>query len=150
MNDLDAAGVRASLQQQPELYSRRRSRGAAPIVIPHLEDEEALRRIYEMLDGILLTGGVDIHSKFYNQEPHPALDPPDVGMDRTETTLLPWALEDELLSSASAGASRCSTWSWAYAHPGHLHPVPHRYRPQRVVQETDTRLPGPRHRDRGE
>ena len=67
-----------------------------PILIPHLESEEAMRRVYEMLDGILLTGGLDIHSKYYGQEPHPALDPSDVGLDRLETTILPWALDDDL------------------------------------------------------
>jgi len=97
MNDLDAAGVHAPRFSNNQSYVRAvEAAGAAPILIPHLEDPEALRRIYNMLDGILLSGGLDIHSKYYGQEPHPALDPSDMGMDRTETTLLPWALEDDL------------------------------------------------------
>jgi putative glutamine amidotransferase len=66
------------------------------VLIPQLEDASGLRRIYDMLDGVLLTGGVDIHPRFYGQEPHPSIDPPDTGLDRVETTLLPWAFEDEL------------------------------------------------------
>jgi putative glutamine amidotransferase len=97
MNDIDSAGVHAPRFSNNQSYVRAvEAAGGAPILIPHLEDANALRRIYDMLDGILLSGGVDIHSKFYGQEPHPALDPSDVGMDRTETTLLPWALEDDM------------------------------------------------------
>ena len=97
MDDHDAAGMHANRFSNNQSYIRAvEAAGAVPIIIPHLEAPEALRRIYDMLDGILLSGGVDIHSKFYGQAPHPALDPSDVGMDRTETTLLPWALDDDL------------------------------------------------------
>src|SRR5438552_6507407 len=97
MDDHDAAGVHANRFSNNQSYVKAiEVAGSVPILIPQLESVEALRRIYDMLDGILLTGGLDIHSKFYGQEPHPALDPSDVGMDRTETTLLPWALEDDL------------------------------------------------------
>ena len=97
MDDHDAAGVHANRFSNNQSYIRAvEAAGSVPIIIPHLESPEALRRIYDMLDGILLSGGLDIHSKYYGQEPHPALDPSDVGMDRTETTLLPWALEDDL------------------------------------------------------
>lgn len=97
IDDHDSAGVHMPRYSNNQAYIKAiEVAGAAPILIPQLEDPEALRRIYEMLDGILLTGGVDIHPKFYGQEPHPALDPSDVGLDRTETTMLPWAFEDDL------------------------------------------------------
>jgi putative glutamine amidotransferase len=70
--------------------------GGIPVLIPQLEDAGALRRIYDMLDGIMLPGGLDIHPRFYGQEPHPALDPTDLGLDFVETTILPWALEEDL------------------------------------------------------
>jgi putative glutamine amidotransferase len=97
MDDHDAAGVHANRFSNNQSYVKAiEAAGSVPILIPQLESTEALRRIYDMLDGILLSGGVDIHSKFYGQEPHPALDPSDVGMDHVETTILPWALEDDL------------------------------------------------------
>ncbi len=97
MDDHDAAGMHANRFSNNQSYIRAvEVAGAVPILIPHLESPEALRRIYDMLDGILLSGGVDVHPRFYGQEPHPALDPSDVGMDRTETVMLPWALEDDL------------------------------------------------------
>jgi len=62
MNDLDAAGVHAPRFSNNQSYLKAvEAAGAVPILIPHLEDAEALRRIYDVLDGILLSGGVDIH-----------------------------------------------------------------------------------------
>jgi putative glutamine amidotransferase len=97
MDDHDAAGKHMPRYSNNQSYVKAvESAGGVPILIPQLEDPEALRRIYDMLDGLLLSGWLDIHPKFYNQEPHPALDPVDVGLDHVETTILPWALEDDL------------------------------------------------------
>jgi putative glutamine amidotransferase len=97
IDDNDKAGVHSPRFSNNQTYVKAvEAAGGIPILIPQLEDVEMLRRIYEMLDGILLSGGVDIHPKYYGQEPHPAIDPADVGMDRVETTILPWALEDDM------------------------------------------------------
>lgn len=97
IDDQDAAGIHMPRYSNNQSYVKAvENAGGVPILIPQLEDEEALRRIYSALDGIMLPGGFDIHPKFYNQEPHPALDPVDMGLDFVETTLLPWALEDDM------------------------------------------------------
>src|SRR5438477_13142180 len=97
MNDHDAAGMHAPRFSNNQSYSKAiEAAGGVPILIPHLDDEEALRRIYEVLDGMLLPGGLDIHPKFYGEEPHPALDPTDMGLDHAEMTMLPWAFEDDM------------------------------------------------------
>jgi len=49
-----------------------------------IEYAEALADRY---DGLLLTGGGDIASHFYNQEHHPASNPPDEVLDRAELAL---------------------------------------------------------------
>jgi putative glutamine amidotransferase len=97
MDDHDAAGVHAPRFSNNQSYSRAvEAAGGVPILIPHLEDPDALRRIYDVLDALMVPGGLDVHPKHYNQEPHPALDPTDVGLDRTELAMLPWALEDDM------------------------------------------------------
>jgi len=97
MDDHDAAGVHAPRFSNNESYSKAvQAAGGGPILIPHQEEPAELRRIYEVLDGILLPGGLDIHPKYFGQDPHPALDPVDVGLDVAETTMLPWALEDDM------------------------------------------------------
>lgn len=97
IDDHDAAGQHAPRFSLNQSYVKAvEAAGGVPLLIPQVEDTEALRRLYEMLDGVLLPGGLDIHPKHYNQEPHPALDPTDIGMDSIETTILSWALEDDL------------------------------------------------------
>jgi len=44
-----------------------------PIILPILSDEESIRQQIEILDGVLLTGGVDINPLLYNEEPSPKL-----------------------------------------------------------------------------
>jgi putative glutamine amidotransferase len=97
IDDHDAAGMHANRFSNNQSYAKAvEAAGGVPIMIPHVEEPEALRRIYDVLDGILLPGGLDVHPKFYGQEPHPALDPTDIGLDYIETTMLPWAFEDDL------------------------------------------------------
>ena len=97
IDDHDAAGMHAPRFSLNQSYAKAiEAAGGIPILIPQIEETDSLRRIYDMLDGILLPGGLDIHPKYYGQEPHPALDPTDLGLDFVETTLIPWALEDDL------------------------------------------------------
>lgn len=97
IDDHDAVGVHLPRYSINQSYVKAvEAAGGVPLLIPQLEDPAALRRIYEMLDGLMLPGGVDIHPSFYGQEPHSSLDPTDVGLDHVETTMLSWALEDDL------------------------------------------------------
>jgi len=68
--------------------------GAVPWVIPLLEDETTLRGIRDHLDGILLTGGVDVDPACYGEERHPLCDHGDPPRDRIEITLVRWALDE--------------------------------------------------------
>jgi len=69
--------------------------GAVPWVIPLLQDDEAtLRAIYDRLDGVFLTGGVDVDPSRYGEERHPLCDHTDPPRDWTELTLIRWALGD--------------------------------------------------------
>ena len=96
MSDHDAAGLHAPRFGLNQSYNTAvMAAGGVPLLIPHLEDADSLRQVYDLLDGLLLPGGVDIHPRFYGEEPHARLDPTDEGVDRIETTLLRWALADD-------------------------------------------------------
>lgn len=70
--------------------------GAAPILIPLLDDEpEALRAVYEVCDGILIPGGVDMDPERFGEQPHPKLGRIDPARDRVELQLTEWAVEDK-------------------------------------------------------
>jgi len=70
--------------------------GATPVAIPLDLPEDALRDIFERLDGLCLAGGVDVDPAFYGETPHPALGKVDAARDASELTLARWALEADL------------------------------------------------------
>lgn len=70
--------------------------GALPVVIPLGLPEDALRELFEYLDGLMLAGGVDIAPEEYGEAPHPDLGKVDAARDRTELTIARWALAADL------------------------------------------------------
>jgi putative glutamine amidotransferase len=67
--------------------------GAAPLLIPHMADEAALRAAYERLDGLLLPGGGDIDPVHYGESRHEKCNEPSAERDATELALARWAIE---------------------------------------------------------
>jgi putative glutamine amidotransferase len=69
--------------------------GAVPVLVPLLPGDEAtLRGVYDLLDGVFLTGGVDVDPAFYGEPRHERCDHPDPARDWTEAALIRWALAD--------------------------------------------------------
>ncbi len=67
--------------------------GLAVLVPPQPIDEAGADAILDGLDGLIITGGKDVDSRRYGQEPHPLNDAPRLDRD---------ALEDALLARAIA------------------------------------------------
>ncbi len=70
--------------------------GGAPVLIPLLEDEQALQAVYAQLDGLLLAGGGDIEPRHFSQKPLTRLGGVDRSRDRVELLLTRRAFEDDL------------------------------------------------------
>ncbi len=71
------------------------SAGAVPWLIPPLPDDEStLQLMYERLDAVFLTGGVDVDPAAYGEERHEMCDRSDPARDWTEVRLVRWALAD--------------------------------------------------------
>ncbi len=68
--------------------------GGVPILIPLVDDEEVLRRIYAMIDGLLLAGGGDVNPSLYGETPIPQLGALDTLRDAVELPLARWALAE--------------------------------------------------------
>ncbi|MBC8162887.1 MAG: gamma-glutamyl-gamma-aminobutyrate hydrolase family protein [Roseiflexaceae bacterium] len=68
--------------------------GGVPILVPLIDNQRALRRIYDMLDGVLLAGGGDVNPTLYGEEPIPELGTIDELRDIVELPLVQWALAD--------------------------------------------------------
>lgn len=69
--------------------------GGLPVIIPLLRDHNVLRQLYDRLDGLLLTGGPDVHPRHYGEEVRPACGRIDEPLDVVELALLRWALDDD-------------------------------------------------------
>jgi putative glutamine amidotransferase len=70
--------------------------GGIPILIPFFQDMTALETLLARLDGILLSGGVDIHPERYSEEPHPRLRKTSHELDEFELTLAHMALQEDM------------------------------------------------------
>jgi len=68
--------------------------GAAPLFIPLGLTEAALDRILSGLDGVLFTGGGDIHPEHYGSQMHPLVDEIDLDRDRVEIHLVKRVIEN--------------------------------------------------------
>ncbi|MBX7103233.1 MAG: gamma-glutamyl-gamma-aminobutyrate hydrolase family protein [Gemmataceae bacterium] len=70
--------------------------GAVPWLIPLLPaDLDTLREIYNRLDAVFLTGGVDVDPSHYGEPRHPACGRTDADRDAVELQLTKWAIEDK-------------------------------------------------------
>jgi len=58
--------------------------GGLPLIIPHNDDPDA---VLDLLDGIVLTGGGDLHPEHYGATAEVELDDPNAGADRWELAL---------------------------------------------------------------
>ena len=89
------AGLPESVVMNQRYYVALSLVGAAPVLVPLLDDEpDVLRDIYDRLDGIFIPGGVDMNPATYGEEPHEKLGRIDPARDRTEMQLARWAVED--------------------------------------------------------
>jgi putative glutamine amidotransferase len=69
--------------------------GGAPVLIPLLDDLDALRGAYEACAGIMIPGGVDMDPATYGETPHEKLGRIDPDRDRVELQLTRWCIEDK-------------------------------------------------------
>lgn len=63
-------------------------------MIPLLADEALLRALYDRMDGLLLSGGVDVHPRLYGEEVHARCGAISEVRDDVELALIRWARAD--------------------------------------------------------
>lgn len=66
--------------------------GATPIIIPLVEEEDVWQDILERIDGLIFTGGHDIHPLYYGEGLHPKIGELDPLRDRMEIRAAQYAL----------------------------------------------------------
>jgi putative glutamine amidotransferase len=70
--------------------------GGIPLFLPAISDTPAFAALYGMIDGLLLTGGVDVDPARYGAAPHEKLGTVDAARDAAEILLIDWAMRDQL------------------------------------------------------
>ncbi|MCW3055461.1 MAG: putative glutamine amidotransferase [Chthonomonadales bacterium] len=71
------------------------SAGGIPIMLPVTRDPEAIGRYLGLLDGLLISGGVDVDPACFGEAPHPKLGTVDDDRDTTELPLIREALAQD-------------------------------------------------------
>jgi putative glutamine amidotransferase len=67
--------------------------GAAPFILPCRGSEEVAEALVARLDGLVLTGGADLHARHYGMTPHETTTEHDLGRDLTELRVVHAALD---------------------------------------------------------
>ena len=70
--------------------------GGVPILIPIFQDLSLLDTLLPRLDGLLLSGGIDIEAARFGEERHPLADEPDRELDAIELMLASRALQEDI------------------------------------------------------
>lgn len=70
--------------------------GGVPILIPLLHDFSLFDTLLPRLDGLMLSGGIDIGPAHYGEAPHPLTEQPDNALDEIELKLASWALQEDI------------------------------------------------------
>jgi putative glutamine amidotransferase len=70
--------------------------GGAPVILPAAQDRKSLEAILGTVQGLILSGGPDIHPRRYGEEPSAGLGEVDEALDRMELLAAGLAIERDL------------------------------------------------------
>lgn len=70
--------------------------GGAPIIIPAAQDPKSIEAILNSVEGLILSGGPDIHPRRYGEEPLAGLGEVDEALDRMELMAARLAIDKNL------------------------------------------------------
>jgi putative glutamine amidotransferase len=96
------AGVRGNNPEKPVYYSNQsyvnavESAGGVPLLIPIMKDFDSLHTLLGRLDGLLLSGGIDLQPSTYQEEVQATLTETDPELDKLELVLARWAYQENV------------------------------------------------------
>jgi putative glutamine amidotransferase len=70
--------------------------GGIPVILPVTQNPDVIARYLGVVDGLLLSGGVDVAPACFGEEPHPKLGSVDDDRDTTELPLIRDALAQDM------------------------------------------------------
>jgi gamma-glutamyl-gamma-aminobutyrate hydrolase PuuD len=81
------------LETEPGLRTPLERFGALPVLLPRTTPADEVPQLLDMIDGVLLSGGDDVHPRHYGQEPHELTKPGPDDEDAFELELARGAYE---------------------------------------------------------
>lgn len=94
--------AKATAKSGPKQYLNRayvwavENAGGVPVILPVTREPEIISRYLGLLDGLLLSGGVDVAPACFGEKPHPHLGTVDADRDTTELPLIREALAQDM------------------------------------------------------
>jgi putative glutamine amidotransferase len=70
--------------------------GGMPILIPILDDLSGLEVLLPRLDGVLISGGIDVDPRYYQEDPHPLLGETNPHLDELEIDIVRWVVHNNV------------------------------------------------------
>ena len=70
--------------------------GGAPVIVPAAQNRKSLSRVLDSVQGLILSGGPDVHPKRYGEEPMAGLGEVDEALDAMELMAAGLALERDM------------------------------------------------------
>ncbi len=95
------AGTRAGTDR-PIYYNNRsyihavERAGGIPVLIPVYHDLSGVHVLLSRLDGLLISGGIDVNPRNYQDDPHPMLSETNPPLDALEIALARWATHKQV------------------------------------------------------
>lgn len=91
-NILNDNGSKKSFANDSYIQSVVRANGI-PVIMPIIKDKDIIKKTLENVSGVIMTGGVDIHPFYFNQEPHPKIGTISKERDEFDFTVLDYAFK---------------------------------------------------------
>jgi len=79
-----------------EYYEAVLKSGGIPILLPNVQNRSDIKSFFGSINGLLLTGGVDVHPIYFNQEPHEKLSRTTVARDWFEIEIIRTAVKNDM------------------------------------------------------
>ncbi|EFA23211.1 peptidase C26 [Bifidobacterium gallicum DSM 20093 = LMG 11596] len=80
----------------PEYFTMLERSGAVPMMLPMSTDQTVIAQCIELCDGVLFTGGIDIHPSEYGQDPSSQCGETSRELDAVERLCMQYCLDNDV------------------------------------------------------
>ena len=75
-----------------EYYESILKSGGIPVLLPNVKEKAERKTLFGAIDGLLITGGIDMHPRYFGQRPHKKLSRTTKARDMFEIEIIKMAL----------------------------------------------------------